>query len=228
VLIIVSFFFLRKFIKEKILLIVYFVFPFAVLIFFGKSIFPRFIFFMTLPLLCLAGVGLFGIVEHVNKRSTSLFMSIVVALIFIYCSGFTSLQFAYDPVHAGIAKTDSVQYVNGWTAGWGARESIEFLQKEAENKEIFVATEGTFGLMPASLELYLVQNKNITIKGYWPVDDHGLPKEVLEASKKIPTYFIFYQPPHIDIPSSYPLKLLFKVREGNSDYFFRFYQVVER
>jgi hypothetical protein len=155
-------------------------------------------------------------------------VTLIIIAIFIFYPGFVSLQFAYDPVNAKITNADSIQYVNNWTAGWGVKESIAFLQKEAENKKIVVATEGTFGLMPEALELYLVQNKNITIKGYWPVSDQGLPGEVLASSKKMPTYFIFYQPVHADIPANFPLKLLFKVREGNSDSSLRFYQVIEK
>jgi hypothetical protein len=221
ILIISSFFFFRKFTKEKILLFLYFLAPFVALIIFGKALFPRFIFFMTLPLLCLAGLGLSSIAASLNKK----FFAIIVLIIFISYPAFVSLQFAYDPVHAAIGQTDSTQYVNGWTAGWGVKESISFLKNEAKNKKIFVATEGTFGLMPASLELYLVQNKNITIKGYWPIGNQELPKEALEYAKKMPSYFIFYQPQHIDMPSIFPLKLLFQVREGDSNYYLRFYQI---
>lgn len=235
VLIIVCVFFLRKFAKEKILLFLYFIVPFVALITFGRTIFPRFIFFMSLPLLCLAGLGLFAIISNLNERlfersNQGIFRLITLigmTFIFIAYPGFVSLQFAYDPIHASIPKADSIQYVNNWTAGWGVKESIAFLQNEAKDKKIFVATEGTFGLMPASLELYLVQNKNITIKGYWPISDQRLPEEVYKYAQKMPSYFIFYQPQHASISLDYPLKLLFQVQEGNSNYFLRFYQVIK-
>jgi hypothetical protein len=234
-LIIASIFFSKKFYREKILLFLYFLLPFVALIIFGKAIFPRFIFFMSLPLLSLAGLGLSGTINILSEKFLSKgnkpagnFIVAIVILLFISYPGFVSLQFAYDPVNARITKADSIQYVNNWTAGWGVDKSIAFLQKTAENKQIFVATEGTFGLMPASLELYLVQNKNIKIKGYWPVSDQGLPKEVTESARKMPTYFIFYQPVHASIPANFPLKLLFQVQEGNSSSSFRFYQVIEK
>jgi hypothetical protein len=223
-LIVASVFFFRKFTKEKVLLFLYFLIPFVALITFGKAIFPRFIFFMSLPLLCLAGLGLSGIMSKFSNR----LFGIIAFLIFIFYPAFVSIQFAYDPVRAAIPQTDSTQYVNGWTAGWGVKESILFLGKEAKDKKIFVATEGTFGLMPASLELYLVQNKNITIKGYWPVNSQKLPEEVYKYAKEMPSYFIFYQPENVNIPSGRPLKLLFQVKEGDSNYSLRFYQVVEK
>jgi len=46
--------------------------------------------------------------------------------------------------------------------------------------------------MPYSLEIYLHNNPNIVIKGFWPIEDIP-PKEVIETAKKMPTYFVFYQ-----------------------------------
>lgn len=234
-LIIYSVFLFKKFTREKILLIMYFAVPFAGLMIFGKTIFPRFTFFMSLPLLCLAGYSMSTLMssfherfEKITKSAYRLLAEIAIIFIFISYPGFVSLQFAYDPVNAKIPESDSIQYVNNWTAGWGVKESVDFLQKEAKDKKIFVATEGTFGLMPASLEMYLVQNKNITIKGYWPINDQELSKEALEYSKIMPSYFIFYQPQHKVISLDYPLKLIFEVREGKSNYFFRFYQIVSK
>ncbi len=235
ILIVASMFFLRKFTREKILLFLYFIVPFVTLSIFGRTIFPRFTFFMSLPLLCLAGLSLSSIMSNLSNKFFGktkqgvykLITNIIVFVIFVGYSGFISLQFAYDPINAAIPKADSNQYVNNWTAGWGVKESIAFLEKQAQDKKIFVATEGTFGLMPASLELYLVQNKDITIKGYWPLEGQKLPEEVYEYAQKVPSYFIFYQPQHVNIPLHYPLKLLFKVQEGNSNYFLRFYQVIK-
>ena len=58
ILIAVSFVFITKFTKEKILLTLYFLLPFVALALFGRVIFPRFIFFMSLMLLPLAAWGL--------------------------------------------------------------------------------------------------------------------------------------------------------------------------
>jgi hypothetical protein len=96
---------------------------------------------------------------------------------------------------------------------------------EAEKGKIYIATEGTFGLMPFAEEIYLVKNPNITIKGFWPLSDN-LPEDVIDNSKKIPTYFVFYQPNNITPPNPDHLKLILKERAGNSKYFFRLYQVV--
>lgn len=232
VLIILSWFVLHHYTKEKIVLFLYFLIPFTGLIVFGNTLYPRFIFFMSLSLLPLAAVGLDSVsrfvAEKISKKVSANKMiigSIISIVLFASYSLFVSLQFVYDPTHAQIARSDILQYINSWPAGWGVKESIAFFEKEARDKKIFVATEGTFGLMPASLELYLGQNKNITIKGYWPLGEK-LPPESIEYAKKMPSYFVFYQPEHVNIPPDYPLQLVSKVRAGESNHHYRIYRIV--
>jgi hypothetical protein len=78
--------------------------------------------------------------------------------------------------------------------------------------------------MPESLELYMINNKNITIKGYWPVDI--FPKDALSYAQKMSSYFVFYQPQHQIIPSDFPLKLVFQVRQGETNNFYRVYKII--
>lgn len=231
VLILISLILIKKNFKEKILLLFYFLLPFTALALFGRVIFPRFIFFMSLYLLPLAAWGLnYTINEGLRYTKGNLkiksirFIIPVIVFVFIWYPGFVSFQFAKNPITSKIAKADNSQYINSWAAGWGVKESVSFFDKKASQGKIFIATEGTFGLLPAALEMYLVQNKNVTIKGYWPVNE--IEKEVLDNAKKMPTYFVFYQKEHVEIPPSFPLKLLFKVRQGNTEYYYRVYQVI--
>ena len=230
-LIVFSLIFINKFTKEKILLFLYFLVPFVALALFGRVIFPRFIYFMSLYLLPLAAWGLNYIIsealrysEGKNKAHVIKKLIPIIVFAFIWYPGFVSYQFAKDPINSQIAKADNNQYVNSWAAGWGVKESVEYFKDKAKNQKIFIATEGTFGLLPASMELYMVDNKNIKIKGYWPVDI--FPKEALNYAKKMPSYFIAYQSNHIIIPPEFPLKLVFQVRQGNTDYFYRVYQIL--
>lgn len=231
VLILIALILIRRNFKEKLLLSAYFLLPFVALALFGRVIFPRFIYFMSLYLLPLAAWGLNYIINQslrytkVNYKAKSIrFIIPIIVFVFIWYPGFISLQFAINPITSKIAKADNSQYVNSWAAGWGIKESVSFFSKRANEGKIFIATEGTFGLLPAGLEMYLVQNKNIILKGYWPVEE--IEKEVLDYAKKMPTYFVFYQKEHIEIPASFPLKLLFEVRQGNTNYYYRVYQVI--
>jgi 4-amino-4-deoxy-L-arabinose transferase-like glycosyltransferase len=230
ILLLISIVFIKKFTKEKLLLILYFILPFLALALFGVKIYPRFIFLMTLMLLPLAAWGLSFLItfvqEKVNLKIPKVCYAVIITVIFILYPMFVSLQFAYSPANSAIADADKAQYLNGWAAGWGVKESIAFFSEKANNGKIFIATEGTFGLMPESLEIYLIQNKNVKIKGYWPVDI--FPKEVLAYAKKMPTYFIFYQPQHQIIPVDFPLKLIFEVKQGAANSYYRVYQVVQK
>ena len=231
-LVIISMVFINKFTKEKMLLFLYFLLPFVALALFGRIIFPRFIYFMSLYLIPLAGWSLDFIInflENKLKLGKSLYfkylVNILITAVFVIYPGFVSFQFASNPAMAAIADSDSNQYVNNWSAGWGVKESVAFFSERAKEGKIFIATEGTFGLMPETMEMYLVQNPNVTIKGYWPIENM-LPKEALDFAKKMPSYFIFYQPQHVIISADFPLKLLFQIKEGNSNYFYRVYQIM--
>lgn len=197
-LIVVALFTNTKFIREKLLLLGYFLLPFLALAVFGSVIFPRFIFFMSLYLLPIAAFGLMTIINYVNKFMVQRKLSVgyvitpLLIILFTLYPAKVSLDFIFNPSQAAIVDADIDQYITLWPAGGGVKESIEFFQNQAKDKKIFIATEGTFGLLPYAFEIYLEDNPNITIKGYWPIGE--IPDEVVNASKKMPTYFVFYQP----------------------------------
>ena len=215
----------KKFIKEKILLIAYFALPLIALALFGKVIFPRFIFFMSLYLLPLAAVGLVRIIDLLNsylskrKLNSYYVVSAITIILFTLYPVKVSMDFIFNPSKASIASADIDQYISDWPAGGGVKESVQFFEEKSKNEKIFIGTEGTFGLLPYALEIYLADNPNVTIKGYWPVEE--IPEDVIEASKKMPTYFIFYQPCIEceyagDAPDDWPLKKIseFKKKDG--------------
>jgi 4-amino-4-deoxy-L-arabinose transferase-like glycosyltransferase len=230
-LILIAILFINKFFKEKVILLLYFALPFLALALFGKLIYPRHMFLMNVVLLPLVAWSLnFLFIESeklfAKKKVLLKITQAILLVIVIAYPLFVSVFFAVNPLRAPIADEDHGQYVNGWAAGWGVKESVAFFQQQAKTQKIFVATEGTFGLMPESLELYMVSNKNITIKGYWPVDI--FPKETLKYAAKMPSYFVFYQPQHVVLPIDFPLKLVFEARQGDTDNFYRVYQIVQQ
>lgn len=184
-----SFFISRSFLREKIVLFLWFIIPIVALGFFGKTLFPRFIFFMILPLLPLIAFSLINIYAKFKMLYMfPIFLFLVFALAFK-----TDYLILNDFANAHIPVSDTKQYLTDWPAGGGINGVVEFFKKEVKKGKIYVATQGTFGLMPYALEIYLVNNPNIKIDGYWPVGDI-IPTKVIEESKKIPTYFLFYQP----------------------------------
>lgn len=188
-LVLLSFFVSKTYLKEKIVLFLWFILPIVALGLFGKTLYPRFIFFMILPLLPLIAYSIANIQTKIKR--TSLFVIFCLAIFVLPFK--TDYLILNDFTKAYIPQSDIIQYATGWPAGIGIKESVEFFKKEAEKGKIYIATQGTFGLMPYAFEIYLVNNPNIKIEGYWPIEDK-IPAKVIEESKKNPTYFFFYQP----------------------------------
>ena len=215
----------KNFLREKIMLFFYFSVPFLALCFFGKVIFPRFIYFMALSLIPVAAYGLNFLLSKTSQlKDYALYFQLgLLFLVFSYPAK-VSLDFALNPTIAKIPQADINQYINGWPAGWGIKRSTEFFKNISKNNEIFVATQGTFGLLPHGLEIYLQKYPKVHIKGYWPIGDY-LPEEVLDKAKKMPTYFVYYQPNNSKVLNYSSLSLEFKERMGRSNYFFSVYKV---
>jgi 4-amino-4-deoxy-L-arabinose transferase-like glycosyltransferase len=229
ILILIAILFVNKFFKEKIILLLYFVLPFVALALFGKLIYPRHVFLMSVMLLPLAAWSLNFLFAEAEKLFSkqiiySRIAQIILLLVVIAYPFYVSTLFAVNPLKAPIADADHGQYTDSWAAGWGVKESVAFFEKQAQNQKIFIATEGTFGLLPESLEMYMVNNKNVTIKGYWPVDI--FPKSTLSYAEKMPSYFVFYQPQHVVLPIDFPLKLVFEVQQGDTNNYYRVYQII--
>lgn len=185
----VAFFTNFKLTKEKLLLTLWFLTPLFALALFGKALYPRFIFFMVLPLLPLAALSLLKLWILFKNRLLFTFCFLLLISFSLYSNYYILTDFKKAP----IPYPDLGQYINDWPSGGGIKEAVDFFNNQAKNRKIYIATQGTFGLLPYALEIYLLDNPNIRIEGFWPIDDK-IPQKVIEESKKIPTYFVFYQP----------------------------------
>ncbi len=187
-LVVAAFFIDKKFSKEKLLLFSWFIVPFIILAFFGRVIYPRYVLFMALSLLPIGAYAIFKFYESINKL---LFAALLLFMFGLFIK--TDYYILTDFAKSGLPKTDVFQYSTGWPAGIGINESVEFFKKESNKEKIFVGTEGTFGLLPMSYEIYLGNNPNFETKGYWPISEE--PPEDLQRIKKEKTvFFVFYQP----------------------------------
>jgi 4-amino-4-deoxy-L-arabinose transferase-like glycosyltransferase len=218
VLVLASLFFLKQKPRTILLLGGWWLAPFVALALFGKVLYPRFILFMSLPLLILAAYSL----EESAKKIKNKWLFLLFCLLIFNYSLYFDAALLFQPQMAPLPKSDKGQYLDDWPAGYGVNEVVAFAQKEAEKQAIFIATEGTFGLMPYSLELYLWDNPRITIKGYWPVKT--IPEEVLASAREKPTYFVFNETQKI--PSDWPLKLISRYYKGDGKTHMSLYQVV--
>lgn len=178
----------KKYWRENLVLLSWFLVPFVISALFFKLAYPRHILFTTMPLLVLGAFALY----HLIRLAPKMWLKGVVPFAFLVMFVLNDYYLITDFAKATVPGPDRGQYIAGWPAGTGVKESVAFLEEQAKDEKIFVGTAGTFGLMPYSLEIYLHDNPNITIRGYWPISEE-IPQEVAEASNQMPTYFIHYQ-----------------------------------
>lgn len=203
--------------KEKVLLFIWFLLPFVALALFGKVLYPRFIFFMSLPLGVLGAAFLGELFGWLKKKI--LFLAVILA-VFAYPL-FFDWQILFHLYQAPMPSSDRGQYLNDWPAGGGVKEAVEFFQGQAQQGKIAIYTEGTFGLLPYSFELYLVDHPNVKLQGIWPLEK--IPQEVLESAKEHPTFLVTNQ--RQIIPQNWPIEFLSKYPKGESKVYLRIFAV---
>jgi 4-amino-4-deoxy-L-arabinose transferase-like glycosyltransferase len=204
---------------EKLLLAGWGLVPMVGLATFGKVLYPRFVLFMTMPLLILAAVGLAGLMRRLGRWGV---VALVACLVMPLYMDYFILT---NPKQAPITKSDKDQYISDWPSGWGVSEVNAFLASEATKRKITVITEGTFGLMPYAVEIYLVDNPNVEIKGIWPLPEE-LPQEFADAASDHKTYFILFQ--RQSPPEAWPLRLIAEYEKGRSTVKLRLYEVLSQ
>ena len=212
-------------IREKTLLFLWFLVPLISTALFGKLLYPRFLLFMTIPLIPLAAYSLYFLIE----KSKYIWLKILIIIVFILTFLIKDYYILNDFKNASIPQADKGQFITGWPSGVGVAETVEFLQQKAKNQKIFVGTQGTFGLMPYALEIYLNKNRNIKIVGYWPTAEKP-SKEVIRKAQKMPTFFVFYQACNsckaIGVaPDSWPVKKIFQIEKEEKGQFYTLYQI---
>jgi hypothetical protein len=210
----------KKYLREKLLLWLWFILPFVALALFGKVLYPRFVLFMTMPLLVLAAFSLNFILNSIKTD----FLKIGVFLAFCTLMIRSDLYILTDFARSPIATHDLDQYINSWPAGGGIREIIAFLKEESKNKQIYVVTEGTFGSLPTyATEIYLDENKNIDKRGIWPLPNE-IPNDLIVRTQTQKVFLVFNesQTP----PPSWPLTLINRYQKGIGDSYMSLYEVI--
>lgn len=210
-----------RFFRKKVFLLIWFGAPFFALALFAKTLYPRFIFFMTLSLLPLVALALDWVFDFLKKP----FLLVIICLFFVFFWFRSDWQLLTFPYTADIPKADKFQYFNDWPAGGGINEVVAFLNQESKKGKVYVATEGTFGPLPYALEVFLYKNHDVEIRGFWPLKKE-IPEEVTRSAQIKPTYFVFNQTQ--EAPPKWPLRLIAKYRKGVGAPFLHLYQVLSQ
>ena len=208
-----------KFRLKILVLFAWFIVPFLALAAFGKILFPRFILFMSLPLLLISAEFISMLLDNARRKKNYIFALIAISLIFPV---YNSLTLLINPVKANIPEIDRNQLFNDWPSGYGVKEVVHYIEKQATGQTVVIGTEGTFGLNPAVYEIYLKQNKNVIILGFWPVSE--VPVELLSYAKDHPTFLVFKD--RQTFPPEWPLELVAKYQRGTGKTYLYFFRVL--
>lgn len=227
VLVILSFFVNRKHLREKVLLVLWFLVPFLTLALFGRTIYPRYILFMTLSLLPMVAFSIY----YITKKIKNLALSFILLTIIFSIPFWNDYLILYDYGKAPIPISDVSQYYTDWPSGYGIQETIKFL-KETEKGKIALFTQGTFGLMPDAYLVYLHDDSQFNIEGVWPIPDQ-IPDKILVSASKMPTYIVFFQPcPNCQAkgiaPDSWQLKVALRIKKPAQDAWLTLYKVEDK
>jgi 4-amino-4-deoxy-L-arabinose transferase-like glycosyltransferase len=218
----------RSYFKEKLLLLVWFAAPMTALVLFGnpRYLFPRYILFMTMPLLLLAAVSMAAVYRLIQPKYLAVVVLLVIILPMLQKDYFILTNFAKAP----IAEVDRHQLITGYAAGVGVKQTVDYLNEKSKDGPVYVGTEGVFGLMPESLQDYFNKNKNVEVVYYWPITE-AIPQSLLDSAKTKPTYMVFYakcdacSAPGV-APPSWPLKVIFQIERIEKGNYYTFYQVI--
>jgi len=203
--------------KELFFLFLWFLFPFCTLVLLGKSIYPRYLFFMTLPLLPMIAEMLIQTLKFIQKRELVI-GTIIITFIFAFFSDFKILT---DFSRAPIPSLDLYQYSNGWPSGGGMDKIVNYLKEKSMKGRITVYSESIYGSLPrAVIGIFFFGNPNVTEKGIELSEK--MPEEILTTAKTMPTYLIINQ---AQKPPKWPLLLIAAYQKGSGKEYIRLYLV---
>lgn len=151
----------KKFRKEVLVLVLWFLLPIVVQAEFAKVITGRYVYFATPPLYVLAA----SLIKKYKRTPYVYSVYAGVALVMLQ-SAYFLVPFYHDPVSANWPEKEG--YLANWTAGTGIKEVSEYLLKvkdENPGRHIVVGTEGYFGTLPDGLKMYLQGVEEITVIG---------------------------------------------------------------
>ena len=208
ILALLSFLFLRKQTLEKFLLLLWWILPFTALALFGKVLYPRFILFMVMPLFILTAVGIDGLLTYVKHY----YMQALVLAVCVFQTLSISFAIITDINNAKIPTSEIGQLINDWPSGWGVKEIVGELSSLSKTNSIAVYTEGTFGLLPYALEIYLHDNKNIEIHGVWP-PSKTIPDDIYANFLTKPTFYITNLTQE---KPDWPMDKVLEIQKGNN------------
>lgn len=178
----------------------------------SRVIFPRYLIFLATLLMIFASYFLSNLKSKLIK--------LILLIIFLSISAYYAYGFYFNPSAIPFPEIDKGQYVEGETAGWGAKEMMEFARTKSKEKQVIILAEGDFGLIADVLNVFLRDSDKIDIRGFWPLDEKVLIANQKELKENL-VYVVFSQ--RKDFPTNWPIKLIKKYgKPGNRTAYYLF------
>lgn len=189
--------------------------PFTAIVFFTKVLFPRYLIFFASILLLLAA-------NFLSRISGRLKIFLLV-LVFLSISVFDfTMLFAYK--YIPFPEVDRGQYLEGWPAGWGIKETMDFARQKSREKPVVIIAEGNFGMAYDVLDVFLKKSDKIELKGYWPLDE----KQLFENQPLLEDHFVYVFFSHRDdFPTNWPIKLVKKIEKPGFQSDFHLFELIQ-
>lgn len=179
---------------------------------------PRYLAFATPFVLIFAAYGLYALY---SCRAYLLIYGLAICYP-AYLMG----MLIFNPEKYPFPKVDG-GYVDSWSAGYGVKDVSEFIVKAAQNsdKKVYLYTEGTFGILPQGIELYINGlTTNLHLEGLYPINPSQVtPDYIMERSKSNPTYLLINNTQLDNTPPN--LELVKEWRKAYGSYM-RLYKVI--
>lgn len=189
--------------------------PFLALAFFSKVIYPRYLIFFASLLVIFASYYFTDITRP--PKPWRRWISYLLIMMFFSYYNYT-LLFDYQKIP--FPEIDRGQYIEGATAGWGAKEIVDYAREKSKEKPVILLAEGSFGLIGDVLDVFTKPEDRIFVKGYWPLDEKALFENQVELADKY-VFVVFAQKE--DFPQDWPIGLIKKFEKpGNKSTIYLF------
>ena len=179
---------------------------------------PRYVIFVT-PLILYFATHALSQVKNIKLLIITLFAVTLLPLYLI-------TRLIIDPINYSYVSVDE-GYVNGWSAGNGTKQIADWALSHMKEtgKPMTIFTEGTFGILPHGLELYVDGRvKDLTITGLYPITDIP-PTHALESVKTNPETYLVLN--NTQTTSQLPgLELISEYTKLDPSYTMRLYRVL--
>jgi len=195
----------RKYLREILVLSLWFLIPIIIQAEYAKTFTARYIFFSLPALFILAATPYLEAKETVKKLAT------VILILFIFLALKNDYFLLTNPEAASLPRNERSGYLEDWTAGVGIKDVGEYIRSEYRrepNKKIIVGTEGYFGTLPDGLQIYLNDLPEIVVIGVG-LDLKEVPSSLLNSKKSgNKTYLVINSTRFFGDPEKLGLKLL--------------------